>query len=244
MGKKSTHTGTALITGASQRIGQVIAFTLSSLGYQIALHYHHSHQMAHHTASEIRKNGGICELFSCDLADEEETLNLIKDVHNKFPNLNVLINNASIFERSKFLSSDLKLFNKHFAVNLKSPFILCSEFKAVCKRGQIINILDTDIVKNRTSHVAYLLTKKSLAELTKMAALEFAPDIRVNGIAPGCILPPKGQTNDYLERQAQRVPLKRKGAISDVSRCVQFLLENDYVTGQFIFCDGGEHLAS
>lgn len=244
MRKRNHSKGTALITGGSQRIGQAVSFMLSSLGYQTALHYHHSNQMAHRTASQIIKNGGICELFSCDLADEAETLNLIKDVHKEFSDLNVLINNASIFERSKFLSSDLKLFNKHFAVNLRAPFILCSEFKAVCKRGHIINILDTNIAKNKTSHAAYLLTKKGLAELTKLAALEFAPDIRVNGVAPGCILPPKGQTDEYLEWQAQRVPLRRKGRVSDVSRCVQFLLENDYLTGQFIFCDGGEHLVS
>jgi len=217
---------------------------LSSLGYSVALHYHHSQEMAEHTASEIRKKRGVCELFPCDLADQQETSTLIKEVHKRFPALCVLINNASLFEQSRFLSSDLRLWNEHFAVNLRAPFILCAEFKAVCKKGLIINILDTHIVKNKTNHAAYLLAKKALAELTKMAAVEFAPDIRVNGIAPGCILPPKGKSNEYLETQAQKVLLRKRGSVSNITRSVQFLLENDYVTGQVIFCDGGEHLIS
>ncbi len=231
-----------MITGGAKRIGQAISLMLSSLGYRIALHYHHSQDTALQTAAHIRKEKGVCELFACDLANEKETLNLIKDVHQKSPDLNVLINNASLFAPSGFLSSDLKLFNAHFAVNLRAPFILCSAFKAICKKGQIINILDTNIVKNKTSHIAYLLTKKSLADMTKLAAVAFAPEIRVNGIAPGLILSPKNETDAYLDRRAREIPLQRKGDVSYIAWSVKFLLENDYLTGQFIFNDGGEHL--
>ena len=124
----------------------------------------------------------------------------------------------------------------------KAPFILSSEFYRICKKGQIINFLDTNIVKNKTSHVAYLLTKKNLADLTKLAAIEFAPDIRVNGIAPGLILPPKKETTEYLDRMAKNIPLKRRGGESYITRSIKFLLENDFLTGQFLFNDGGEHL--
>ena len=194
MVKKQTP-GTALVTGASKRIGQAIAFTLATLGYRIALHFNHSQKEAQETAGHIKKLGSVCELLDCDLASEKEVSTLISRAYKKFPDLNVLVNSASIFEKSKFDIKDLPLFNDHFAINLKAPFILSCEFFRICKKGHILNLLDTNIVKNKTSHAAYLLTKKSLADMTKMAAVEFAPHIRVNGIAPGLILPPRGETS-------------------------------------------------
>ncbi len=235
---------TALITGGARRIGQAIALELASLGYNVALHYHHSKEQAEVSAAKIRQKGVRCELFSCDLSDENQTLNLISDVVKKFPSFNLLVNSASIFERSKFAVKDLKLFNDHFAINLKAPFVLSCEFFRLCKKGQIINFLDANIVKNKTNHVAYLLMKKSLADMTKLAAVEFAPDIRVNGIAPGLILPAQGERRASLERMAQNIPLKRKGGLLYITQSVRFLIENDYLTGQFIFNDGGEHLTA
>ena len=240
--KKKNDRGTALITGCARRIGQAIALKLASLGYNIALHYHHSKDQAELSAAEIRRKGVRCELFSCDLSDESQTSNLMTEVVKRFSGLNLLVNSASIFEKSKFAVKDLKLFNSHFAINLKAPFILSCEFFRFCKKGQIINLLDTKIVKNKTSHVAYLLTKKSLADMTKLAAVEFAPDIRVNGIAPGLILPAKGDAVESLERMARNIPLKRKGDLSGITQSIKFLIENDYLTGQIIFNDGGEHL--
>ena len=235
-------TKTALVTGAAKRIGEAIALMLAGLGYKIALHYNHSQREAQVTADKIKKLGTQCELFCCDLSNEEQTISLISRVYKKFPDLNLLVNSASIFEKSKFDVKDIKLFNDHFAINLKAPFILSCEFYRLCKSGQIINLLDTNIVKNKTVHVAYLLTKKSLADMTKLAAIEFAPHIRVNGIAPGLILPPNGQTSEYLDRMAKDIPLKRRGDESYIARSVKFLLENDFLTGQFLFNDGGEHL--
>ena len=235
---------TALITGGARRIGQAIALELASLRYNVALHYHHSREPAEVTAVEIRQKGVECELFRCDLSDENKTSQLISKVFRKFPGLNLLVNSASIFEKSKFVVKDVKLFNDHFATNLKAPFILSCEFFRLCKKGQIINLLDTNIVKNKTSQVAYLLTKKSLADMTKLAAVEFAPHVRVNGIAPGLILPAKGNTTEHLDRMARNIPLQRKGDPGYITQSIKFLIENDYLTGQFIFNDGGEHLIS
>ncbi len=239
---KKHNPGTAVVTGASKRIGQAIALMLAGWGYKIALHYNHSQKKAQSTAGQIEKLGTECELFDCDLANEQEVSKLMSRIYKKFPDLNLLVNSASIFKKSKFEIKDLKLFNDHFAVNLKAPFILSCEFYRLCKKGQIINLLDTNIVKNKTGHAAYLLTKKSLADMTKLAAIEFAPHIRVNGIAPGLILPPRGETSRYLDRMADGIPLRRKGDVSYITQSVKFLLENDYLTGQFLFIDGGEHL--
>lgn len=241
MNKKKIQ-GTALVTGAARRIGQAIALELASLGYNVALHYHRSKEEAEAVAAEIRQKEVECELFSCDLSDENQISRLMSKVFRKFSDLNLLVNSASLFERSEFAVKDLKLFNDHFAINLKAPFILSCEFFRLCKKGQIINLLDAHIVKNQTSHVAYLLTKKSLADMTKIAAVAFAPHIRVNGIAPGLILPARGETAESLDRMARNIPLKRKGDISTITQSIKFLIENDYLTGQFIFNDGGEHL--
>ncbi len=234
--------GTALVTGGAKRIGEAIALELATMGYSIALHYNRSQGSARTVAREIKKKGGRCELFACELTDATAVSQLISQVCRKFSKLNLLVNSASVFQTSKFNAKNLEIFDNHFNVNLKAPFILSSEFFRLCKKGQIINLLDSNIVKNRTSYISYLLTKKCLAEMTKLAAVEFAPHIRVNGICPGLILPPKGENNDYLARMSARVPLQRQGGVSHIRQSIRFLVENDYLTGQFIFNDGGEHL--
>ena len=232
----------ALVTGAAKRIGQAMAITLAKRGYDIALHYHSSYPNVQKTAQLIKRHNVQCRLFSCDLSQESSTQKLISDVKNEFGHLNLLINSASIFIPSVFDGQNLNLFNKHFNINLKAPFILMSEFARLCKRGQIVNLLDTNIVKNKTSYVAYLLSKKALGELTKMAAVSLAPAIRVNGIAPGLILPPEGKSKGSLQKRAQQIPLKHVGNTRSICQSLEFLLDNKYLTGQILFNDGGEHL--
>ena len=156
--------------------------------------------------------------------------------------MSVLVNNASIFETSTVAGFSGSSFDRHMNINLKAPMILTREFAAACRRGHVINILDTHITSNKTDHATYLLSKKGLAELTKMAAVEFSPRVRVNAVAPGLILPPAGKSTKHLERLAKDVPLKRKGSLGNITRTVEFLINNDYVNGQIIFNDGGEHL--
>jgi len=232
----------ALITGGAKRIGQAISLDLARLGYDIALHFHTSQEEAQVTVNTIREIGVSCALFRCDLSKEEQALKLIGQVKRKFPNLEVLVNSASVFEKSKLTIKDLKLLNYHFAIHLKAPFILTCEFTRLCNHGQIINILDTNIAKNKTSHIAYLLSKKSLENLTKLSAIELAPNIRVNAIAPGLILPPGRQTAAYLDRLATQIPLEQKGDVLSITQTLRFLIENKFITGQVIYTDGGENL--
>ena len=232
----------ALVTGGAKRIGRAICLKLAQLGYDIALHYNASSKEARELAQLIRQNTQHCEIFRCDLANESQISQLIKKVYAKYKRLDVLINSASLFEKSNFKNETNALFNKHFNVNFKAPFILTRDFARLATKGQIINILDANVVKNKTSHLSYLLSKKSLYELTKVAAVELAPHIRVNGIAPGFILPPKGATENYLNRLRNKIPLQTQGSPEQIAFCVEFLLKNPYVTGQVIFNDGGEHL--
>lgn len=234
--------GTALVTGGARRIGGAICLHLATIGYHIELHYDHSKKEAQKLAQTIEQRGGTCQIFNCDLSDEKATHQLIKGIYKRCPDLNMLINSASIFKPSDLSHDPLRAFNEHMAVNLKAPYILTCEFAKHVKTGQIINILDTNIVKNKTSHVAYLLSKKALNEFTKLSAVELAPRIRVNGIAPGFILPPEGKNKINTARKIRNIPLQTQGNVEQITECIEFLIKNPYLTGQIIFNDGGEHL--
>ena len=242
MSLKKSFQGTALVTGAAKRIGRAICFHLAELGFNIAIHYNRSQAEAKKLQSELKAFNIISNIFPCDLSNEKKVSLLIKDVYKNFPDLKLLINSASIFEKSQFRSASLDSLNRHYAVNFKAPFILSQAFANICKRGQIINILDTNIVKNQTQHHTYLLTKKLLFELTKMTAVELAPRIRVNAIAPGAILPPDGKGENYLKARAKQSPMLTKGDVGHITSSVEFLINNPFVTGQVIYADGGAHL--
>ena len=234
--------GTALVTGAAKRIGREVVLHLARNGYNIALHYHHSKPEAMATAQAIYKTGARCELFCCDLSVEAQALKLVPQVFKAFSNLNVLINSASIFIPNQFGVSDLTFFKTHWDINYKAPYILTCEFARLVKKGQVINFVDANVVKYKTKYADYLMTKKALLEFTKMAAVQWGPRIRVNGISPGMILSPVNNQPDDRKKRARQIPLQRIGSPAHILQSVQFLLENDYLTGQIIANDGGENL--
>lgn len=231
----------ALVTGASDRIGKAIALALADAGFNIALHYNNSEQKADQTKSEILAKNVNCETFKADLKSQNETIELISSVYERF-NLTLLINNASLFIPDKLTDGNDQMFDDIFQINFKAPYLLTREFAKKSKSGLIINLLDTNISKNSTQHFNYLLSKKFLEVFTKMSAVELAPNIRVNGIAPGLILPPEGQDNLYLERLSKEIPLKRIGDVKNISDSVLFLIKNNFLTGQIIYVDAGENL--
>ena len=250
MSKKAKKSGTALITGAAKRIGREIALNLAEMGFDIALSYKSSKKEAEVLAEKIRADFGVkCEIFHCDLCDPLQAKKLADAVQKKFSNWNLLINNASIFTRSKFLDAgDLELMN-NLNTHLISPLILSKEFaknieRNSLKNAQIINMIDKNIARFDTSYFYYLLSKKSLAEFTKMLSLELAPQIRVNGIAPGFILNSIDEKNPSIETQnlIRKIPLKTKGEVENILQTIEFLLKNDFVTGQILFIDGGASL--
>ncbi|MBF0571638.1 MAG: SDR family oxidoreductase [Candidatus Omnitrophica bacterium] len=234
--------GTVLVTGAAKRIGAHVALHLARLGYGIALHYHRSKIEAMSTAQAIYKTGVPCELFCCDLADESQILKLAPQVFKAFPNFNVLINSASIFIPNQFGAGDLSLFKAHWNTNFKAPYILTCEFARLVKSGQVINFVDANVIKYKTKYADYMMTKKALMEFTKMAAVQWGPRIRVNGISPGMILAPVNNQPDDRIKRARKIPLQKIGNARNIMQSVQFLLENDFLTGQIITNDGGESL--
>ncbi len=234
--------GAVLVTGGAKRIGRAIALALAGRGYNIALHYLTSEPEARELQSKIEAMNVRCRLFECDLADVKKVSTLIPSVLESFPDLEILVNNASIFVPKRFLDTSEDFLDRLFTVNFKAPFLLTRDFARHVRKGQVVNLLDTKITKNLREHFVYALTKKALADFTRMAARELAPEIRVNGICPGLILSPPGEDPGYLERAAERIPLGRPGHPENIASALCFLIENTFVTGELVFVDGGEHL--
>jgi len=230
------------VTGGARRIGRAIVLALADRGYDIALHYGSSAAAARETASQVEARGRGCRLFECDLARFDEVRRLIPAVVEKCPDLSVLVNNASVFEKGSLAETEPDLFDRQFAVNLKAPLFLSRDFARQSKAGCIVNLIDQRITRSDPAYLAYTLTKKALAALTEMAARELAPRIRVNGVCPGLILPPEGKDAAHLQRLAAGVPMKAVGSPERVAAAVVYLVESDYVTGQLLFVDGGEHI--
>ncbi len=240
--KKKKVKGTALVTGAAIRIGKEIAIALAYDGYNIALHYNTSAKEAKKTKSEIERLGVFCELFQADLNDRKTYAPLVKKVLAKFPDCNILINNASIFERANFAETDEDIFDRHMTINFKAPFFLSQAFAKKCRAGQIINILDNKITKDIGAFFAYLLSKKSLAAFNRMAARELAPNIRVNGIAIGTTGISKSLKAGDIEKKREILPMKEEVKIEHITRTLIDVINSRHLTGQCIFVDGGENL--
>ncbi|MDF1837558.1 MAG: SDR family oxidoreductase [Planctomycetota bacterium] len=235
---------TALITGGAKRLGRAIAVDLAKQGYDIALHYNSSEASSEIVADEIRSLGVQCESFQADLSDHGAVEKLVPAVLERMPSLSVLVNSASIYDPTPIAETSIEILQQNFSIHLVAPFLLSRDFFNSCPGGNIINIVDTKVHFQQYDYAAYLLSKKSLAELTKMSALEFAPKVRVNAILPGVILPPEGRGEDYIEWRRHGLPLQRIGNPTHISHTVRYILENDFLTGQMIALDGGESLTA
>jgi len=234
---------TVLITGAAKRLGKVLAEFFASKNWEVIIHYNNSDNAAKELSLSLQKKyyGREFSIVKADLSDPEQaSALLINQLHIKRPDL--LINCASIFESSNIGETNYKLLRRHMKVNFEAPFMLMHEFYNCYGKGNIINILDARIISNSWSHAAYSLSKKSLTELTRMAAFEWAPNIRVNAVAPGPVLPPPGKDKSYLERVAADTPLKKSVDLNSFLESVWFLVTNSAITGQIIYCDSGAHL--
>lgn len=234
----------ALITGASKRIGRAMAEMLASQGWSIIIHYNSSGKEAEELGSrlQVMYPGQEFSRIQANLGNEEEVEALIPGIVEKSGPFDLLVNNASLFDRGYLAQTGLGLFKSQMDVNFKAPFILIRDFSIHCRKGNIINMVDTRITTNKSNFAAYSLSKKALWELTRMAALEYAPDIRVNAIAPGMSIPPEGKSPKYLERLAQSIPAGEPLGLEPILQCMKFILDSKYLTGQLMFADGGENL--
>ncbi len=240
--------GLALITGSAKNIGSNIAYNLAKIGYDIIIHYNNSEVQAKELIKKINKDFSVKTYsIKCDLNDKDQVKEMANYVANNHSNWNLLINNASIFKKSNFTNSTA-IFYENFNIHFIAPLILSQEFYRVVKNkknknAQIINMLDKNLVRYETIHFYYLLTKKFLAEFTKMLSLETAPIVRVNGIAPGFLSHTNQEVFDIKkEVLIKKIPLKNVCKLEDIWQAVEFLVNNKFITGQIISIDGGASL--
>lgn len=235
----------ALVTGGAARIGRALALALAERGVSIAVHYGSHHDEALETTSAIQKMGVDAASFQADLRSAEAASKLIESVAARFGQIDILINSAALFTPGSVFDTTEENWDTLFAVNLKSPFFLASAFAKLAGKtqpGLIVNIADWRAFRPGPDYLAYTITKAGIITMTQSLALALAPNIRVNAIAPGAILPPPGRDASYLENLANRLPLKRQGSPAEVVKGLIYLAEADFVTGEVLFIDGGEHL--
>jgi NAD(P)-dependent dehydrogenase (short-subunit alcohol dehydrogenase family) len=245
MARTERHGTTALVTGAAKRIGRAIACALADSGMNVVVHYNRSGPQARDLVSRIKKKGVSSWAISGDIETDEGCTVLVGDaIAACGGNLSVLVNNASIFPESTLADLTFENLARAIRVNAWAPLLLSRAFAVTAAhgRGCIVNLLDNRISGSDRGHVGYLLSKQMLASLTRMCALEFSPAIRVNGIAPGIILPPAGKTGAYLDKLKGGVPLRMHGSPADIATAVVFCATNPFLTGEIITIDGGKHL--
>ena len=234
----------ALVTGAALRIGRALALALASHGARLIVHYNRSETEAQTLMEEIRTLGtdavGVKEDFASGMAHRA-----IEEGQRAFGQVDILVNSAAVFGRGTILDTTEADLDRHLNVNLKAPFFLCQAYARQLQKGQrghVINIADWRVLRPRTGHIAYTLAKSGLVTLTQSLALALAPDVQVNAIAPGAILPPTEDDGGHFAGFPARIPMRRIGSPEEVARAMMFLLESDFVTGEVILVTGGEHL--
>ena len=234
---------TVLITGAARRIGAFLASGLAEKGYDIVLHYGKSEGEAIKVAKQIQDYGQNCFLVQADLAEENAAEKIFSLLNEKKIKVDYVIHNASNFESVDFSHTTPEQWQSAMQVNLSSPVLINQKFVKQLQNGpgKIIHLLDWRALRPGVDHFPYTISKAALASVTKSLGRSLAPQIQVNGIAFGAILPPSdgGDTNDLL----RSVPIKRWAELEEVLSTVLFLLEGpDYITGEIIHLDGGRHL--
>lgn len=233
---------TALITGGTKRVGRAIALACARQGVNLVIHYNKSEKEAEALGREASAMGVKTWKVKADFSGPREYGTLVERALAAAGTLDCLINNASVFSSDTLEDANFENLVRNVEVNAWAPLLFSRDFARLCRKGKIINILDSKIKGFDWSHASYILSKQMFGVITKMCAVRFAPDITVNSVAPGLILPPAGKDDSYLDSLAGSVPLKRHGGPDDVAGTVLYFLENDFVTGQVIYVDGGRHL--
>lgn len=232
---------TILITGATRRLGRLFALACGRVGADLILHHGHSPEEAESVKDELASLGRRAWVLAADFSQPESATQLIERANELSP-LYGLVNSASIFEPLSMQETSLDDWNNHLNVNLTAPFLLSQAFAKHVANGRIVNILDWRALRPGADHFPYTVTKSALAAMTKSLAIALAPNITVNGLALGAILPPADQPIPN-PRIIEPIPAKRWSEAGEVEEALLFLLSGPaYITGEIIHVDGGRHL--
>ncbi len=244
----TTQPPVALVTGSARRIGASIARGLHAAGYDLALHYRDSASEMHVLAAELDavRPGSVLTL-QADLSEFDRLPELVAKTVGRYGRLDALVNNASAFQPTPIGTTTPQQWDELFASNARAPFFLAQAAAPHLKaaRGAIVNLVDIYAERPLPGHTVYCMAKAALLMATQSLALELAPDVRVNAVAPGAILWPEQDHSDGAKQtMLGRTPLARTGTPEEIAGTVRWLLRDaTYTTGQVIRVDGGRMLA-
>jgi NAD(P)-dependent dehydrogenase (short-subunit alcohol dehydrogenase family) len=240
----------AVVTGGAHRLGRAFALTLAQQGYALLVHNYRSTERAAETVAEIKAFGVPAFSMQADLtqAKHVESLfalvdSLLKESSLKLSQFSVLVNSAAVMPRGDAGTLPVEEWDTTLDLNLRTPF-LCGQqsFRRMTRGGLIVNVSDVAAGKVWSRFPSYTVSKAALESLTKVLARSFAPTVRVNAIAPGLVLPSENVTDEEWDKLVQRLPLKRPAETEEIASALEFLLKNEYITGQTIVADGGYSL--
>ncbi|MBO6757451.1 MAG: SDR family oxidoreductase [Roseibium sp.] len=237
---------TALVTGATSRIGAVIAEDLAKAGWRVVLHTHRSVQQAQALQHDLETIGAAAVVIQADLTDPADLMALYDKAQTALGAPRLIVNNASIYEDDGIGSLDPALFDAHYHIHTRAPVFLTEAMAGrlpETETGLVVNIIDQRVWKLTPQALSYTLSKAALWTATQTLAQALAPRIRVNGIGPGPSFKNPRQTDAEFEKQTTSVPMGRGPAPEDFGRTIRFLWQTPSITGQMIALDGGQHLA-
>lgn len=233
----------AIVTGAARRIGRLIALHLAHKGFAIGLHYFTSESEAESTAGEIRNCGVPVFLLKADLTDSQEIEDLFNRLDKIHHPLRVLINSAAIMQESDLMKITPGEWDKVISLNLRSVWLTSREAaRRMQTGGSIINLSDVGAHKNWTRYGAYAISKSAVETLTRTLAVQLAPGIRVNAIAPGLVMRDGKTSEELWQVLVKKVPMNRQADTNQLLETLDFLLSNEYITGEIITLAGGYQL--
>jgi NAD(P)-dependent dehydrogenase (short-subunit alcohol dehydrogenase family) len=236
---------TALVTGAADRVGAILARRLAGAGYAVLVHYNRSRDKAEAVVDQIRISGGKAEAVRADLAERAERAGLVAAATAPFGPLTVLVNSASLFERDSAFDVDERLWDAHFAIHAEAPVFLARDFAAQLPaevEGNVVNLIDERVLHLSPAYFSYTLSKATLWTATQTLAQSLAPRIRVNAIGNGPTLPHRGLSEAQFEASAAQAPLSRNTTPDQIADALLFLLGAPSITGQMLALDGGRHI--
>jgi NAD(P)-dependent dehydrogenase (short-subunit alcohol dehydrogenase family) len=233
----------ALVTGGAVRVGKAIALALARRGADVAITYRSSADDAAETIECIRALGVRGLAVRCDQRDPGQVAAAVRELEAGLGAMDVLVNSAAIFERTPFMEASLEDWDSHLEINLRGPWLFARELGPRMRErgaGVIVNMVDIAADRPFPGYLPYSVSKAGLAALTKGLAVALAPEVRVNGIAPGAVLWPDDYTEAQKSALIDKTPLRRAGSVEDIAAAVLFLIEgSDFVTGTIMPVDGG-----
>jgi NAD(P)-dependent dehydrogenase (short-subunit alcohol dehydrogenase family) len=231
-----------LVTGAAKRLGRTTALAAADEGADVAVTYRESEREARALVGELGRRGAAAMAVRCDITDEKNVHEMVKEVAGELGGIDVLVNNAANYETASFDQLTVAQWDAIFASNTRGPFLVSREAAAYLRRrkGRIVNMGSLGGLRPWATHAHYCSSKAALHMLTKVMAKALAPEISVNAVAPGMIDLGEEAAAAFMRRMAKQTPIRRNGTAAEIAAAVMFFAKAPkFITGQILAVDGG-----